>query len=263
MKNTKQPWLYRFYLASFRFWQKGINMLQACFTGFWLGVLPRDILHSVDKLYYDSTDMYHRKEYNRRGLFAWEKKIIDQYFQSGQHLWVGGVGGGREPLGLYRLGFQVNSFECHPQLVEFANTLLREEGFPGCVELAPRDQCPPTQSYFDGLIMGWGAYMLIQGRKKRVAFLKQMRAQVASGAPLMLSFYFQAGQPFRFKVIASIANFWRWLLGREKVDVGDDLEPDFVHHFTEEQIRSEMKEAGFDLVFYTIHPYGHSVGLAV
>ena len=41
-----------------------------------------------------------------------------------KRLLVAGAGGGREVLALYKSGYEVDGFECHPELVALANTML-------------------------------------------------------------------------------------------------------------------------------------------
>jgi hypothetical protein len=51
-------------------------------------------------------------------------------------------------------------------------------------------------------------------------------------------------------------------LRREHLEVGDDLSPNYVHHFTQREIELELSESGFDLQFYSDRQYGHAVGRA-
>jgi hypothetical protein len=89
-----------------------------------------------------------------------------------------------------------------------------------------------------------------------------MRAQAREGAPILVSFYDRAGGERRFQLTAAIGNALRWALRRERLDVGDDLAPNYVHYFTREQIAGELHEAGFDPVFYGNREYGHAVGIS-
>ena len=51
-------------------------------------------------------------------------------------------------------------------------------------------------------------------------------------------------------------------ISTESVELGDDLDPTFVHRFTQAEIADEMKMGGFELVYFREQPYGHAVGLA-
>jgi hypothetical protein len=104
--------------------------------------------------------------------------------------------------------------------------------------------------------------MLIQGRAKRIGLLRGMRAQVRAGAPILLSFFVRSAKAKRFLVITAIGNPLRRLLGREKLELGDALEPEYVHYSTREEIANELQEAGFTLEHYSQEQYGHAVGIA-
>jgi 2-polyprenyl-3-methyl-5-hydroxy-6-metoxy-1,4-benzoquinol methylase len=237
-------------------------ILKACFSGIWLGLLRRETLLEIDSAYYSSTKKYRDGRYNKSGLWSWEKAMIALYFQNAKRLLLVGAGGGREVLALIRLGYEVHGVECNPELVRVANTLLEEQGLPPSVQFAPPDTCPAARIAYDGLIVGWGAYMLIQGRAQRVALLRSIRAQVHPGAPLLLSFFFRSPGAKRFFVTTAIGNALRRLLRREQLELGDALEPEYVHYSTRQEIASELHESGFTLEHYSEDQYGHAIGIA-
>jgi len=237
-------------------------VFKACFSGIWLGLLKRETLLEIDNAYYSNTPKYRDERYNKSGLLAWENAMIVRYFQNGKRLLVVGAGGGREVLALTKLGYEVHGFECNAELVCAANALLEGEGLPPRIHVVQPDTCPTGQVAYDGLIVGWGTYMLIQGRAKRIAFLRSMRAQVGPGAPVLLSFFFRSPNAKRFMVTAAIGNALRRLLGREEIEPGDALEPEYVHYSTREEITGELRESGFKLEHYSEDQYGHAVGIA-
>ncbi len=86
---------------------------------------------------------------------------------------------------------------------------------------------------------------------------------MSDGAPLLISFFARQSDEIYFKRIYRTANFFRTLLFREKVELGDELRPlSFVHWFSEAEINAEFAEAGFTLVYYSTQEYGHAVGIA-
>jgi hypothetical protein len=265
----------RLYLASLRLWRRGRRFSQACFNGFWLGALRREELHLLDELYYDGDARvrggndhdYGNDEYNQRGLSSWEREIISRFFPPAGRLLLVGAGGGREVVALQRLGYQVDAFECHPQLVKSANELLGRLALTPSVHLAPRDACPDDPRFYraetyHGLIVGWSAYMLIRGRGRRVALLKQLRARAGEGAPVLISFIPRQGTPRWMRITAWVGNLVARLRFGDPVEVGDDLVMNFVHRFTREEIESELHEAGFDLIHFGNIEYGHALGVA-
>jgi len=239
------------------------SLLRAFFSGIWLGLLGRETLLGIDNTYYSTTNKYSDRTYNRSGLRPWETAMVERFFKNCKVLLVVGAGGGREILALKQLSYEVHGVECNPELVRAANTLLEEEGLLPTVQYSPPDSCPSDHVKYDGLIVGWGAYMLIQGRAKRIALLRSMRAQVHTGAPLLLSFFFRSTAAKRFIITMAVGNALRRLQGREKLELGDALEPEFVHYMTQEEVTAEMQEGGFAIEYYSENQYGHAVGIAV
>jgi hypothetical protein len=167
-----------------------------------------------------------------------------------------GAGGGREAIALARRGYEVRGFECNPALVDTAVRLLAAEGVEGraSVSLLARDAAPPGPERFDGLIVGWSAYMLIIGSARRMRFLAGLRERVADGTPLLLSFFTRSDPSPRLRAVARVANALRRALRREPVEVGDDLSPNYVHRFTVDEVRREMAQGGFRMIEF--HPQG-------
>ena len=283
MREQYVPFLVRTFFLSRSLLLKmlaGTNALAyGCFAGFWLGSLTRETLHAIDEEYYTRTKGdsdphnldsdpqnkidYHSEEYNRRGLWEWEENAINTYFAGCERVLVLAAGGGREILALQRLGYAVDGFESHPALVGVANGLLQAEGYEQKVKWLPRDKPPSTATTYDGIVIGWGAYMLIQGRKNRIALLQQLRSQTQANCPLLLSFFYRTRTPSRVIIAALVANTIRRVLRRELVEEGDWLAPEYVHYFTEDEITSEVSQAGFRIVDYGTTGYGHAVAMAV
>lgn len=242
------------------------SLLDALSAGIWLGVLRRQDQHSIGKFCYDFVGLYVTEDYNRRGLHDWEERAFSDFFGGAKSILVAGAGGGREVLALRRLGYEAVGFECHPGLVKFANELLRKDGVGGEVKQSLPDECPQSGEVFDGVVAGWGVYTLIQGRPQRVEFLRGLREQTRGRAPLLVSFYHRPDGARRGKLVKGVGDSLRRILGRGRLEAGDDLDPstvpNFVHYFTRDEIAGELREGGFDLVFFSTEGYGHAVALA-
>lgn len=256
----------RIYFFTYKILSRLIELLKACFAGFWLGIFNRKTLYFIDNFYYDIYNKaYYSEDYNRDGLWSWEEKVINKYFKDCKRLLVAAAGGGREVLALRRLGHDVDGFECHSRLVNFANGLLKKEGLTPNIQLAPRDHCPDSSKMYDGIVVGWGAYMLIQGREQRIAFLKKLRSQTVEQSPILLSFFYHSFYGFtayRLKLIARIGNVLKKVFRGARLEPGADLAPTYVRYFTREEIAAELHETGFELAFYSTDCYGHAVGIA-
>lgn len=245
------------------------SAVQALSTGFWLGVLDTRRLADVDEAYYGAASRsgvdYTGDAHNLRGLFRWEADAVGRWFPAECRVLVFAAGGGREMAALAGLGFAVDGVECHPALVETAARVLAAAGVDAQVLLAPRDGLPAgiEGERYDAIIVGWSSYMLVPGRARRVALLKALRAHVSPGAPVLLSFFTRppGSRPHRWT--ARVANLFRAVLGRPRVEEGDTLGPNFHHDFTEDEVRAEMREGGWEPAFFSHLPTGHAVGRAV
>jgi hypothetical protein len=243
--------------------------MQSVTMGFWLGILSPHDLDAVDDAYYVGFGGkragpidYTRTDYNSQGLFDWERRAVETHFRSGGSIGLMAAGGGREVLALRRLSFRVDAWECQPDFVIAANELLVAEGYEPSVTYAPRNAVPTGTNVYDGLIIGWGAYTLIRGRARRVALLRELRTKLETGAPMLLSFFTRRPSDVQFRIAAAVGNLLRRSLGREQVEQGDHLEPNFVHRFVERELAAELAAGGFELEYFAAAPYGHAIARA-
>jgi hypothetical protein len=241
-----------------------LRLVEAAHRGLWLGLLDSDKLQRVTELKYGSWETYLGRSHNESGLLSWEDQAIEQFFAECHSLLITSAGAGREVISLSQRGYHVVAFDCVQPLVLSGQKILTELGLAAQLVLSPADEVPPGLGTFDGLIIGWGGYMHIVGRQRRIAFLQALREHVGSGAPLLLSFFIRPPASTYFTTIARLANFWRRLRrSHEVVEVGDHLQGLFNHYFIKEEIEAELAAAGFELVRYRTIPYGHAIGRAL
>ncbi len=246
------------YLGASRWLRRGIRAVGGTFNGLWLGVLSDAALDAVDTSYYDGRDSYRDASYNERGLFEWESVAIGAHFGECRRVVVTAAGGGREVLALRERGFDARGFECNAGLVHAGRRLLADHGHEGTIEVCARHEWP-TNEPFDGVVVGWGSYMLIRGRQRRVAFLRGAARSLPKGGPLLVSFFGRDRLGAEFRLITALGNAIRTLAGRELLELGDTLVPNYVHVFTEDAIESELRDGGFELVAYERTPYRHAI----
>lgn len=239
-----------------------MSLERAVFVGICLGFLDRESLHAFDEMFYGDDPRYSSDAWNLSGLFTWEHAAVERYFHDRRSVLLASAGAGRETIALERAGHQVDAFECHPDLVQVGNALLEAQGLQARIVHAPRDECPQLGSGYDGIIIGWSGYMLVQQRDRRVNLLRQLRERVEEGAPVLLSFFHRSDNSRRAKLLAVIGTGVRRLRRLESVEVGDDLVPNFVHYFTEDEIRNELEAGGFKLELFSTEGYGHAVAFA-
>lgn len=235
------------------------GLIRGCFEGAWLGLLCRERLNQLDEAYYQRQLEYVDETYNRQGLFSWEISAVEAHFAGLRRIAVTSAGGGREVLALSKAGYEAVGFEPNAKLADFGTRLLEADCGGARIEVSPRDIWPPSAIGFDGAIVGWGGYMLIAGRRQRVAFLREAAAELPRGAPILLSFYVRNGGSIRFRAVTAVANPLRRLLRRERIDTGDALVPNAVHFFTRDELSAELTDGGFELVDFGDKEYGWAV----
>lgn len=250
----------RLFRRSDRLATTALRTLRGAFDGIWLTVLSRERLARIDENYYDNAEQYTAEAYNRGGLSGWEQAAVEQHFGGVRRIVVTSAGGGREVLALAKAGYDVAGYEPHEALARFGATLLAGDGVDATVSRCERDVWPSAAGQADGVVVGWGGYMLIVGRALRVSFLRDAARSLPVGAPLLVSFFFVERQDARLRTAAWIAGPLRRLLRREPVTVGDALMPMLVHYFTREDIEAELTDGGFEMVDFGFEEYGWAVG---
>jgi hypothetical protein len=261
----------RRYLWSRRQRDRLARGLGAAFDGLWLGLLDRDRLHQLDERFYDDrlerveghAARYDDDAYNARGLFDWEDAAVQEHFPAGGEIVVTGAGGGREVLALLERGFDAIGYEPNRRFASAGADLLGRRGHPDRLRPSERDHFPADVERCDGIVVGWGSYMLIAGRECRIEFLRAARRCLSDGDPILLSFFAHAERPRYFAVVAGVANAVRRLRRRPQIELGDTIAGNFLHCFVPAEIEAELAAGGFDLVALELSPYAHAVGRAV
>lgn len=253
----------RLYLKLYRNLERGFRLVKGAFEGVALALLDQQALHEVDEEYYDQQLIYLDETYNDGGLFPWETRAVERYFAGRRRLLVTAAGAGREVLALEKLGYEVHGFECHPRLRARGNELMTTHGLTARLHPMERDTAPPPgPEPYDGIIVGWGSYTHMRGRDARISMLRGLRRQAASDAPVLLSFWLNKGQNRYLPWIRQVGRAARWLGGTQGVELGDALNPDFVHRFTEQEIENELSAGGFELIVFDDRDFGHAIGTA-
>ncbi|MFZ2339436.1 MAG: hypothetical protein WAW07_06890 [Bacteroidales bacterium] len=242
--------------SSYRFLKKLTDFLDALSTGFWLGVMGEKSIDFSGELSHSRNKYYTDDKYNQSGFFGWEKAVIEKHFSNVKTILLIAAGGGRETLALSRMGYDVDSYECNPALIEYGNMLLQKNSINNKIKYLPADSVPGDTKKYDGIIVGWGAYSLIPGSKKRLSFLKGLYPFLLEGAPLMISFLWMEKRGRRDRIISNVSNFFRIFSRNGKTEPGDRLEPEYIHFFTEEEIKSELIQSKFRIIYYNVADYG-------
>jgi len=242
--------------ASLKCITKTYHFTNSVMTGLWLGVMGEKSMDYSDELHYHRNSKYTDDNYNLSGLFKWEKVAIEKYFSDVKDILLIGAGGGRETIALSKMGFEINSYECNKALVDYGNTFLQKQGIKNTIEYLPRDTVPAEARKYDGIIIGWGAYSHIRGKDNRLSFLEKLQPFLNKKAPLMISFLLTGERTRQDKIVKRVADFFRIFSKQGKTDLGDGLMLEFVHYFTEEEIKNELSEAGYSIIGFNSVDYG-------
>ena len=246
MIEPRQP-LVTAALASARVPRTLERVTHGALAGLWLGVLSDDGLRALDERYYDAEPVYRTAEWNERGLFGWERALVEAHFPRGGRVVVLACGGGREVLALLGEGFDAVGYEPHPALAAYADELLTAHGHPGRVHASPRGALPPDAGEADAVVVGWGGYSLVRGRAARVGLLAGARGLLPSGGPVLVSFFEMPVHGRQLRATRAIAGALRRARGRTPPELGDTLAPNLVHVFTPAGVADEVAAAGLEL----------------
>ncbi len=252
------------YLWSDRFFRVLHGGSQVLFEGLWMGLLPESVYDAISEKSYGDGARYTNAPYLDRGFQFWEDLAVRTYFPPGGRVLVGAAGGGRELIALERAGFQAAGFECSHAMVEAGKRALAERGMAATLDWAPPCVAPQMGGRFDALIVGWNGYGFILPRARRMAFLKDLRAQLRPGSPALVSAAIRTPWA-RVSVWTPVfANAVRICTFRAPVfEAGETFSGRPRHRFTRQQLELELTEAGFSIeTSYMWGPFGAVVAKA-
>lgn len=230
-----------------------------------MGMINNETFRQFDTYPFDETKEVEFDEQSFE-LENWERHAISSHLNATDSILVVAAGGLRELVSLERLGFSVSGVEYGPKLFEESRKWLDENQPETGMTLSSRYQLPDTGDTFDAAFICRHFYSHIIERSERIELLRAIKQQLPEGSPLILSYYIYKGEA-TFKIQAQIANVMRRLRGnaKERVDVGDHVDPEsslFHHHFIQDEIASELKEAGFQAVTTDATWFGWTVARA-
>lgn len=263
--------LVRVYAPARRALARAMRVVQIMFDGVWLGLLSPGEQAAIDERFYrhhgDAAapePAYGGADHNLGGLSDWEQRVVDHHFRPGCRVVVTSAGGGREVIALAEQGFRVAGYEPNPALVAAGRRLLAGRRLEtASLQASSRDVFPPGATACDAVVVGWGSYIHVRGRGRRVALLKGARARMREGDPLLVSFWQRPPADRYFSRVLRVASALRPLRGLEAPELGDTVRDSYVHWFVREEVESELVQAGFSMVEYRTEPYAHAVGIAV
>ncbi len=216
-----------------------------------------------------------RGDYQRDGLFSWEKKWFDKDLPPAPcRILIGGAGTGREVIALMDLGYEVVAFDPASSFVKKTQDLQQKRACLAFEQGTYKDMADESsetaarlnttiQSHapYDAVVFGWGSYTHIASETVRIDVLKKC-LHLAPGAPVLLSFWMRGDDTERARTRAWKAG---WRLGQLFVgqknpraeDPGDDISgrAGYGHFFSRREIERIAKEAGYKIARQAPGPY--------
>jgi 2-polyprenyl-3-methyl-5-hydroxy-6-metoxy-1,4-benzoquinol methylase len=146
------------------------------------------VLDRFNEIAYGQTQAYRPDAADFRAyLFPWEEAVVrDRFPQPPARVLVGGAGGGREPLALAQMGFEVVAFEPAEALI----SALARQAPPNVTTLQgayeDMDALFAEGESFDAAIVGWGSFSHLRDEPSRIQTLRSFAR--LTGGPILVSF---------------------------------------------------------------------------
>jgi 2-polyprenyl-3-methyl-5-hydroxy-6-metoxy-1,4-benzoquinol methylase len=203
------------------------------------------VLDRFNEIAYGQTHAYRPDTSDFRAyLFPWEEAVVrDSFPGPPARVLVGGAGGGREPLALAQLGFEVVAFDPAEPLI----SALARQAPPNVAALQgayeDMDMLFAEGERFDAAIVGWGSFSHLRDDESRIGTLRSF-ARLTDG-PILVSFLaLKAGG-----IPPGLARIRRFLPRRPNRDDQDifAVSIGFYHPVDEEEVRRLAEAAGLEL----------------
>lgn len=198
---------------------------------------------------------------SKQHLFDWEEAIVTEFFPPApSKILVGACGGGREMIGLGKLGYSVAGFDPGAALVALARQQVPAERL---LDLAigsyeggmNRRASVLTHAPYDALILGWGSLSHLAAAKTRHELLLQSRELCPRG-PIVLSWVHDGPGKRELAVRKRLA-----ALGFTTRDVreGYSMNGGYSRSYSHEEIFSLAADTGHRVLRYDEGDYPHAV----
>ena len=239
---------------------RALDMVERGVDALTLALFSDDWIDALTARFYSGSSHYAGDEWNLLGLVDWEEAAVVGHFPPRGRVLVTSAGAGREALALVARGYEVVATECVPALHARLRANLEGAG-SATVLLAPPDSAP--RGPFAACVVGWSAYTHIAGRARREAFLVRVAAELAPGAPVLVSYLGVPRHGEGARAAAALATALRAPFGGRRIEVGETTLPAcFYRYYAPGEVAAELRAAGYRVVHEAEHPYHHIVALA-
>lgn len=251
----------RYAVASTNLFTRLVTGAQAVHSGFWLGFLTPSQLDAATIEYYRTHNQFADPIHNLGGLSGWESSVIETHTKPGTKVLVPAAGGGREILALTDMGYLATGYDPTPALVELGRRLITETGSDATLLVSHGNELPAgLDPPYDWTLFGWGSISHIQGRENRIGLFLRLHDALSPGGIFIVSFLPRQPHSRRFATVYRVARTVRDLRrSRDSLQLGDTLNGSFDHHFTFDEIATELVTGGFEELERIAEPYPHMV----
>lgn len=200
------------------------------------------------------------------GWLAWESDFYRPALRPGGRVLLVGCGSGRDLVPLLQAGHAAEGVDVAPRALEACRRRLARLGREATLHLGSIEKCRFV-SRFDLVIFSWLCYGYIPEARARVAALANVRAHLARGGRVLVSYVRDDPAlprlPVRLARLCARLLRSGWtpedgdllILTRQRHGVAVHLE----HHFAPEEIEAEARSAGLAVAEHTVAGHGKLV----
>ncbi len=247
-----------------RLTHKILLWIEAIQSAIFMGLIDDGAFQTFDTYPFDETKLIDVTGEAEEGLEPWERHVAQEHLTDKRSLLVVAAGGARELIGFSELGFEATGIEYGRDLCDASQRELAIRQSDATIEWSERLHIPFGEQPHEAAFVARKFLSHVHDRHTRIAFLKSIRKTLADDATLIVGYYTRDRDTLSYRAQAFIANSLRRLRGRRdsRVEIGDHLDPSsplFHHHFVWEEVRDELREAGFEAIEHASTWFGWAV----
>ena len=246
LNNSGIRWLRRSQWAT----QKFSRWIEAIQSGIFMGLVDDEAFQGFDTHPFDETEPLDVSAEIELGLERWERQIVLEHLADAKSILVIAAGGARELVGLHELGYDTTGIEYGRPLCEASRRELARRECSATIQWCERFDVPRGDELYDAAFVARKFLSHVHDRRRRIELLRKVRQTLCANATLVVACYTRERGTLAFRMQAALANFLRKLRGQRDfpVEVGDHLAPEsplYHHHYARNELRDELRAAGF------------------
>ncbi|RLJ06777.1 MAG: class I SAM-dependent methyltransferase [Candidatus Aenigmatarchaeota archaeon] len=199
----------------------------------------------------------------RKGLWKSEKKLFKKYFKKGSVVLDIGCGSGRTSFGLAKMGFKVTGIDITPAMIKTAKRLSKEFNIKIDFLIGDAVQLCFKNESFNCALFSFNGWDQIPGKENRLKALKEAYRVIRPGGFFIFTSHVRHLRGYFWLWVKQWIKFYilkRLGFNVKEIEFGDRLfkeaseemyeNEQFIHIPKLSKIKEQIREAGFELVFY-------------